>query len=100
MADEVDKMLAAEEIAPVIEPGHTYASITDKISAIVLTRPTPLLWYVGFAISFVFVLILLFSIAYLLSVGVGIWGINIPVAWGFAIVNFVWWIGIGHAGTL
>ncbi|HEY1374416.1 MAG TPA: NrfD/PsrC family molybdoenzyme membrane anchor subunit [Candidatus Binatia bacterium] len=100
MADEVDKMLAAEEIAPVIEPGHTYASITDKISAIVLTRPTPMLWYVGFGISFVFVLILFFSIAYLLSVGVGIWGINIPVAWGFAIVNFVWWIGIGHAGTL
>jgi molybdopterin-containing oxidoreductase family membrane subunit len=55
---------------------------------------------VGFGISFVFVLILFFSIAYLLSVGVGIWGINIPVAWGFAIVNFVWWIGIGHAGTL
>ncbi|HEY1265864.1 MAG TPA: NrfD/PsrC family molybdoenzyme membrane anchor subunit [Candidatus Binatia bacterium] len=100
MADEVEKMLAAEEVAPVIEPGHTYASITDKISAIVLTRPTPLLWYVGFGISFVFVLILFFSIAYLLSVGVGIWGINIPVAWGFAIVNFVWWIGIGHAGTL
>ena len=46
------------------------------------------------------VMLLLFAIAYLLVVGVGIWGINIPVAWGFAIVNFVWWIGIGHAGTL
>ncbi len=100
MADEVDKILASEEIAPVIEPGHTYASITDKISAIVLTRPTPMLWYVGFGISFVFVLILLFAVSYLLTKGVGIWGINIPVAWGFAIVNFVWWIGIGHAGTL
>jgi Ni/Fe-hydrogenase subunit HybB-like protein len=43
---------------------------------------------------------LLFAIVYLLAVGVGIWGINIPVAWGFAITNFVWWIGIGHAGTL
>ena len=40
------------------------------------------------------------SIGYLLIKGVGIWGINVPVAWGFAIVNFVWWIGIGHAGTL
>ena len=40
------------------------------------------------------------GIGYLLIVGVGIWGINVPVAWGFAIVNFVWWIGIGHAGTL
>ena len=40
------------------------------------------------------------AVAYLLYIGVGIWGINIPIAWGFAIVNFVWWIGIGHAGTL
>ncbi|HTM06822.1 MAG TPA: NrfD/PsrC family molybdoenzyme membrane anchor subunit [Verrucomicrobiae bacterium] len=100
MANEIDKTLAAEEIAPVIEPGHTYASITDKISAIVLTRPTPRLWYLGFALSFLLVLLLLVSCTYLLVVGVGIWGINIPVAWGFAIVNFVWWIGIGHAGTL
>ena len=40
-----------------------------------------------------------FAVSWLLYRGVGIWGINIPVAWGFAIVNFVWWIGIGHAGT-
>ncbi|HEY6199436.1 MAG TPA: NrfD/PsrC family molybdoenzyme membrane anchor subunit [Candidatus Binatia bacterium] len=100
MANELEKTLAAEEIAPVIEPGHTYASITDKISAIVLTRPTPRLWYVGFAFSSLLVLLLFFGITYLLAVGVGIWGINVPVAWGFAIVNFVWWIGIGHAGTL
>jgi molybdopterin-containing oxidoreductase family membrane subunit len=45
-------------------------------------------------------MMMLYGIAYLLAVGVGIWGINIPVGWGFAIVNFVWWIGIGHAGTL
>ena len=43
---------------------------------------------------------MLFAIGYLFIKGVGIWGINIPVGWGFAIVNFVWWIGIGHAGTL
>ena len=86
--------------APIIEPGHTFASVTDKISAIVLTGRTPRFWYVGFGISFILVLVLLFAIAYLITVGVGVWGINIPVAWGFAIVNFVWWIGIGHAGTL
>src|SRR6058998_842394 len=63
---------------PVLEPGHTYSSITDHISSIVLRRKMPLIWYVG----------------------VGIWGINHPVAWGFDILNFVWWIGIGHAGTL
>ncbi len=91
---------APSETLPIIEPGHTYATVTDKISAIVLTRPTPRFWYIGFALSFIFVLILFFAAAYLLTVGVGIWGINIPVAWGFAIVNFVWWIGIGHAGTL
>src|SRR5205814_4653204 len=57
-------------------------------------------WWVGFALSFLLVMVLFFSIAYLLVRGVGIWGINVPVAWGFAIINFVWWIGIGHAGTL
>ena len=50
--------------------------------------------------SFTLVMLLLYAIAYLLIVGVGIWGVNIPVGWGFAIINFVWWIGIGHAGTL
>ena len=85
---------------PIIEPGHTLGSITDQISSIVLTRRTPRFWYVGVALSFVLVLVLFFCIAALISVGVGLFGIMIPVAWGFAIVNFVWWIGIGHAGTL
>jgi molybdopterin-containing oxidoreductase family membrane subunit len=84
----------------IIEPGHTFGSITDKISSIVLTRRTPWFWYVGFGLSFIFVLILLYCIAALLTVGVGLFGIMVPVAWGFAIVSFVWWIGIGHAGTL
>ncbi len=85
---------------PLIEPGHTFASITDKISAIVLTSRTPRFWYIGFGLSFILVLVLLYCIAALVAVGVGLFGIMIPVAWGFAIVNFVWWIGIGHAGTL
>ncbi len=84
---------------PVLAPGYSFGSITDKISSIVL-RGTPRGWYIGFAITFVLVMVLLFAVTYLFAVGVGIWGINIPVAWGFAIVNFVWWIGIGHAGTL
>src|SRR5512146_1032089 len=85
---------------PIIEPGHTLGSITDQISSIVLTGRTPRFWYVGFGLSFILVLVLLFATAYLLTMGVGVWGINVPVGWGFAIVNFVWWIGIGHAGTL
>jgi Ni/Fe-hydrogenase subunit HybB-like protein len=90
----------AQDSLPLIEPGHTFASITDKISAIVLTSRTPRFWYVGFGLSFILVLVLLYCIAALVAVGVGLFGIMIPVAWGFAIVNFVWWIGIGHAGTL
>lgn len=99
---ESEQVKGQEEIvpAPIIGPGHTFGSLTDKISAIVLTGRTPRFWYIGFSVSFLFVLLLFFAIAYLLTVGVGIWGINIPVGWGWAIVNFVWWIGIGHAGTL
>ncbi len=92
--------MAAAPNPPVIEPGHTYASVTDKISSIILTRKTPRGWYVGFGISFILFMMFNYAVTYLLVKGVGIWGINIPVAWGFAIVNFVWWIGIGHAGTL
>ena len=84
----------------VLEKGHTYQSVTDKISAIVLTARTPRFWWIGFAIAFLLTMVLLTAIGYLLAVGVGIWGIMIPVGWGFAIINFVWWIGIGHAGTL
>lgn len=86
--------------APLIKPGLTYDSITDKISSIVLTHKTPLAWVLGAAVSFALVLVLLFSVIWLFVKGIGIWGVNMPVAWGFAIVNFVWWIGIGHAGTL
>ncbi|MCI0684609.1 MAG: polysulfide reductase NrfD [Gemmataceae bacterium] len=86
--------------SPVIEPGHSFGTVTDKISAIVQGQPTSRRWYLGFFATFFFVMVLFYTIANLLMVGVGIWGINIPVAWGFDIVNFVWWIGIGHAGTL
>src|SRR4030095_1886125 len=87
-------------LARVMEPGHSYASVTDKIASIVLTRPVSIGWLTGFSIAFTMMMVLLGSIAGLITKGVGIWGINIPIGWGFAIVNFVWWIGIGHAGTL
>lgn len=85
---------------PVLEPGQTYASVTDKISAITLTRRQPRSWMLGFAISFVLLMVFLYAAGYLLTLGVGVWGNNVPVAWAFDIINFVWWIGIGHAGTL
>ncbi len=85
---------------PVLEPGHDYRSIGDKISKIVLDIHTPIGWVVAFGIGSILLMVYLISVTYLFIYGVGVWGINIPVGWGFAIVTFVWWIGIGHAGTL
>jgi molybdopterin-containing oxidoreductase family membrane subunit len=96
----IEELSAAEPHVPILEPGHTFASITDKISSIVLARRKRPGWFLGFALTFALVMMLLYSIGYLLVAGVGIWGVAVPVGWGFAIINFVWWIGIGHAGTL
>ena len=85
---------------PIIGPGHTFETVTDKISAIVLTRPVTPGWVFGLLIAFGALMLLNMVITMLMIKGVGIWGIRVPTAWGFAIVNFVWWIGIGHAGTL
>ena len=84
----------------VIAPGHTFGSITDKITSIVLTHRTPLWWYAGFAVVASLTGVLFISLSYLVVEGIGIWGNNQPVGWAFDITNFVWWIGIGHAGTL
>jgi molybdopterin-containing oxidoreductase family membrane subunit len=86
--------------AIVVGPGYTFGSVTDKISTIVLTRRTPVGWWLGFTLAFSLLMLLFVSLSYVLAKGVGLWGINVPVGWGFDIINFVWWIGIGHAGTL
>src|ERR1700734_79600 len=98
--DEQAKITVDAQQAPVIEPGHTFGTVTEKISAIVLTRPASNGWFVGFGIAFLMTMMMLYAIGYLFLKGVGIWGVTIPIGWGFAIINFVWWIGIGHAGTL
>jgi molybdopterin-containing oxidoreductase family membrane subunit len=98
MKDEVENR--PEDVSPFVAPGHTFGSITEKISSIVLARRTGLGWLIGFTISFLLLMLFLAAVGYLLLRGIGVWGVNVPVAWGFAIVNFVWWIGIGHAGTL
>src|SRR6201987_6373699 len=85
---------------PIIGPGQTFGTITDRIAGIVLTRHTPIFWVAIVAIAAAFFGMLQTAVGYLLVKGVGIWGNTIPIGWGFAIVNFVWWIGIGHAGTL
>ena len=85
--------------APLILDNPSFKDITDAVAA-----PTELSnyrgWWVGFLISVFFLGLLLVSIAWLFWEGTGIWGINNPVGWGWAIVNFVFWVGIGHAGTL
>ncbi|MDA1313675.1 MAG: polysulfide reductase NrfD [Acidobacteria bacterium] len=100
MADMTTKLPVGGASTPIIEPGHTYGSVTNKITSIVLSGRTPRLWYVGIGIGFSLVMLLLVALTNLLFTGTGIWGLNVPVGWGFAIINFVWWVGIGHAGTL
>ena len=73
---------------------------TDRISDIVLKLRTPGWWWLGFAVSLARLLSLVYLITMIFTRGVGIWGINVPVVWGIAIINLVFWIGIGHAGTL
>jgi molybdopterin-containing oxidoreductase family membrane subunit len=74
-------------------------AVTDQISDVVFRRQPGRLWWYGVVFSMGLLTLLVYAITYLFIRGVGIWGINMPVAWGFAIINFVWWIGIGHAGT-
>jgi Ni/Fe-hydrogenase subunit HybB-like protein len=88
------------EPVAVITPGHSYRSITEKLTDMVLTSYTPLSWFGVIFVGFNLLLALTVALAYLLMKGVGIWGNNVPVGWAFDIINFVWWIGIGHAGTL
>jgi molybdopterin-containing oxidoreductase family membrane subunit len=97
---EHSKEHAAAGGSPFLAPGNTFTSITEKITSIVLTNRTPLAWFIGFAVGFALLQALMVSLVWILFKGVGVWGINQPVGWGFAIINFVWWIGIGHAGTL
>jgi Ni/Fe-hydrogenase subunit HybB-like protein len=100
MAGLEEKNVALLDEPPVIGPGQTFDSVTDTITDVVLARPIGLGWLAGLAIGMGLLGLLGVAVTYLFLRGVGIWGIEVPVAWGFAIINFVWWIGIGHAGTL
>jgi Ni/Fe-hydrogenase subunit HybB-like protein len=85
--------------APLITGGQTFASISRKIGELT-ERKISLNWMLGFSAALSVLLLLFGSVGYLFIEGTGIWGLNVPVAWGFDIVNFVFWVGIGHAGTL
>ena len=77
----------------------TLTSVTDKVSRIV-EGPPPRWWWIAFAFSLSLLGLGVFAATYLISTGVGVWGLNQPVGWAFDITNFVFWVGIGHAGTL
>lgn len=89
-----------QETDRIIESGHNYDSITSKIADAVLVRPVTWSWLLMVGIAGSLLGVMLMSLGWVFLMGVGIWGINIPVGWAFDIINFVWWIGIGHAGTL
>src|SRR3954463_6670005 len=96
-----DEELHAYGLKPQYVPeNYTLETVSDKISSIVIARRPRPVWWALFLMSGGLFTMFAAVVVYLLSRGVGIWGINIPVAWGFAITSFVWWIGIGHAGTL
>ena len=84
---------------PLVLNNRSMGWITDRICGIVENRQ-PFIWWVLFVPAVALFSCLAFTLVYLVSTGVGVWGNNQPVAWGWAIVNFVFWIGIGHAGTL
>ena len=86
--------------APLVTGGHDYASVTDTVCAVWEAPRPPRAWYFAFAIALALLGLLGAMVLYLIFNGVGVWGLNVPTAWGFDITNFVFWVGIGHAGTL
>ncbi|WP_456427903.1 NrfD/PsrC family molybdoenzyme membrane anchor subunit [Rhodocaloribacter sp.] len=84
---------------PLVAGNLSFHEVTDLV-ALHTEKKTPMAWFGAFSLANIGLMILLLSVAYLFWNGVGVWGLNNPVGWGYAIVNFVFWVGIGHAGTL
>jgi molybdopterin-containing oxidoreductase family membrane subunit len=83
----------------IVENNRSFSWITQKVCGIVEGK-TPTWWWVAFIVSCMVASFTVMGLIYLVAVGTGTWGLRNPVFWGWAIVNFVFWIGIGHAGTL
>ncbi len=84
---------------PLVTGGKTIHDVTTDITRPILNKPSTA-WKVGFTISFIFLLLLVLTLGLTSFLGIGLWGINTTVMWGWDITNFVFWVGIGHAGTL
>ncbi len=86
--------------APVIAPDVTLTSLSEQVSSRVLMRRAPLWWWVGFSLAFPLFLVLIVQMTWLFVFGIGVWGVDIPVAWGLAIAEYVWWIALASGGTI
>jgi molybdopterin-containing oxidoreductase family membrane subunit len=91
---------ARTEAQPILPPQQSYGDVTDQLASIPLHFPSRRRWLVALGLASVLFGLLCISAVALFTQGVGLWGLNIPVTWAFAIHNYVWWLGIGHAGTL
>jgi Ni/Fe-hydrogenase subunit HybB-like protein len=100
MADELEVKEAPPPSRAIIDPNYTFGTVTDQIASVVLTKKTPKFWFGGLTVGLVLLMLFLLAVVTLFTKGIGIWGLRNPVMWAFDITNFVWWIGIGHAGTL
>jgi molybdopterin-containing oxidoreductase family membrane subunit len=100
MSTEAEPSTTYVPPAAVVGADETYESVTRKIGDIPLQPRIDRSWLLGLLLAFGLLQLLFLSVTYLVVEGTGIWGLNVPIGWGFAIINFVWWIGIGHAGTL
>ena len=99
MNDKTEMKTKLQTPQPLLDGNPTFSSLTEKISRLA-EQDTPKLWFLAFGVASTLAIFLFALIGYLVFKGIGVWGLNIPVAWGWAIINFVFWIGIGHAGTL
>ncbi|WP_298108001.1 NrfD/PsrC family molybdoenzyme membrane anchor subunit [Bradyrhizobium sp.] len=87
-------------VAPVVGPDVTLTSLSEDVSSRVSMHGAPRWWWIGFVISFALLLVLIVQMAVLFIVGIGVWGVEIPVAWGLAIAEYVWWIALASGGTI
>ena len=86
--------------APIVEPGVTLRSLSEQVSERILRPSGMRWWWAGFALAAALLLTLIIQMAWLFINGIGIWGVDIPVAWGFAIAEYVWWIALASGGTI
>ena len=89
----------SQQREPLVDGDKNYHQVTEDIIGPIEARPTRL-WYIGFWISVALLIFGAYSVYREVTYGIGQWNLNKTIGWGWDITNFVWWVGIGHAGTL